>query len=169
MVATMREICRKTKNEELKGILIGMCFLAFLVAVWSALLGYGRLRKVNREMWTEETESLGAWIAANTPKKAVFVGCPTEFNAVSVIAGKVLYCSTSEVEWRLGYWTDERSEEVRRLLANLDLAEIAPKVKYIVNVKGHCPELNIAKYQGNAWEVVFRSGNYTVVKRKSDQ
>jgi hypothetical protein len=95
-----------------------------------------------------EDEPAGTWIAVNTPRKAVLAGCQGHFNAVSTVAGKVLYHSAAKLEWRLGYRTGQRAEEVRRLLKTLDDPAIAPKVRYIVNVRGACPELSVAGYQG---------------------
>jgi hypothetical protein len=166
MVLVIQKVCRKAKNEELKGVLIGLSILAFAVSVWSALLGYGRLWNQSKELWSGETEAVGAWIAANTPRKAVFISCPSGFSPVSTVAGKVLYRHTDRVEWQLGYSVGQRAEEIRKLIANLENPEIAPKVTYILIEKGKCPELIPRDYQGTAWETVFRSDNFSIMARK---
>jgi hypothetical protein len=168
MLLAMQGLVRRTKSEELKGVLIGVCFLSSLAAVWSALLGYGRLRSTRREMWSEEAEAVGAWIAANTPKKTAFAACPSDYNTVSALAGKVLYHSTARMQWHLGYATGHRAEEVARLLRALDAGNVAPKVRYIVQSKGGCPEVAVNNYVGNAWVVVYQSGNYSIYARKGE-
>jgi hypothetical protein len=165
-IMALRGLVEKAKGADWKGVVIGACSLVYAVAVASALLGLVRLARRSSEMWTEETQVVGDWIAAHTPKKAIFVGCPHDFNAVTTIAGKVLYHQTEKWDWVNGYVTGDKAGHVKRLLRDPDDQGIPERIGFIVSSK-KCREWQLKGYTGSQWEAMYEYGNYTVWARKA--
>jgi hypothetical protein len=162
---TLRGFVRIARGEELQGVIIGFGILVFGAAIASGALGFVRLMNRRQVLWTEEDERMAAWLAANTPKKAAFVGCSGGHNPVSVLAGKVLYWHSQRAAWLAGFRVEERQAHIAQLLANPGNAELHRKIRYVVHWKDQCPEMRFNTSEPEGWGIAFKEGNYTVFRR----
>lgn len=161
-IIIMIKIVKLTQNQEFQGMLAGIAFLIFLSAIASSILGYVRLRNKNKVMWSKETEEVANWIAANTPKKAVFIDCINDFNPV-IMAGKVAYFHSERLVWMYGFKEGQYDNDIKQLIKNPS-SDIAPKIKYAIINKINCASRSINNWEDH-WTKVFQSGNTTVIQR----
>ena len=85
-VASLSRVISLTSNEEVRGVLTGFVVLVVAGVTGSSIIGLARQFNYRQPLCTSEMTDTALWIAANTPRKAVFVGCP---EIVETLAGKV--------------------------------------------------------------------------------
>jgi hypothetical protein len=162
---TMKGMARRVRNEELRGVIAGLCAFAWAASIGSALLGFVRLRPQSKEMWTNKMEAVGTWIAGHTPKKAVFIACGGDYKVVTTGAGKILYHQSNRLNWATRYRTHRRKEEVMMLLGRPDNESVLLRIGWIVNQSG-CKEITFSGSGGEGWEAACDAGNDTIWQSK---
>jgi hypothetical protein len=137
---------------------------AWAASIGSALLGFVRLRPQSKEIWTNEMEAVGIWIAGHTPKKAVFIACRGDYKVVRTVAGKMLYHQSNRLNWATRYRTHRRKEEVMMLLATPDKDSVLPRIGWIVNQNGR-KEMTFSGSGEEGWEAACDDGNDPIWQR----
>ncbi|EAY22772.1 hypothetical protein TVAG_477010 [Trichomonas vaginalis G3] len=163
-VDVMKYISDLPKEEESKGVLIGIFIFVYLASIGSGLLGFKRLIGSKKEMYGSDSEKAAEWIVQNTPKKALF-GCEeNDFNVVSSLSGKVLYSGNDRLNYLAGFVDIGMRKESRQLLSNPESTEFAAKMEYAVNVGGFSQPWYINDGIGN-WTLEKEIGQYHIFKR----
>lgn len=85
-VAVLARVSAVPRADEAKGVLVGISVIVVGMVVASAGLGLVNQWKRRTFVVSHGMEEAAAWICDNTPRKAIFSGCPL---IVSVFAGKV--------------------------------------------------------------------------------
>jgi hypothetical protein len=165
-VVTLRRFAEAPATEEGKGVATAWASILFFCAVAAAILGFVRLRGMQRELWTSEMEEVGIWIGQNTPRKAVFVGPTDDYNVVATIAGKQMALASDRLVWLYSLKLEDKiKDNVRAVLDEPGTKDLLPSVRYVVNDGGKAERFQVRE-PATGWKMVHQAGTIKVFERK---
>jgi hypothetical protein len=157
-VATLVRFAQFPSTEQGKGVAAAWATVAFVCAVASAMIGFVRLRGRTAELWSDDFERIGAWIAQNLPIKSIFIGVDREFNPVSTIAGRRAAALPDMILTEVGMHSlANEKKDAYRLLTKTN-PDILPKVRYLL-LDG------TKQMHGKNWTLRHQEGSYRVFER----
>ena len=165
-VATFEQLVAMIRSEQGKGVITGMGIVLVVCSTASGMLGFVRLRKRHSKAITSDMETAAAWIAGNTPRKAVFISSAADYDIVVQLAGKVSYLHHPWFATRYGFQFGgvDRNKEIESFINESD-SNILPKVKYVVNTAGQSPERHLVHWGRGNWSKVYASPTVTIFQR----
>lgn len=162
---TVSKLSKMPKSEEVQGVLIGLFGFLYLCCIWSAALGYYRLRNRKTQAWDDEMMKVANWISQNTPTKAAFISSLTDFDIVAVLAGKVSCIHNPKVAWIDGFQPVQKEEDISLILEGSTSPKLLPKVKYVLSYKNERRRHFEQSKTGN-WTKIYSTDNYILYQRK---
>lgn len=159
---TFVSITKLTKNEEIKGIIIGFLILLYISSIGSSILGYYRLRNSTKYVFTEEQYQIAKKISSLTPKKSVFISSNENYDVISTLTGKQSYLQNSYLTYINDFKIDQREQEITSLLSHSSTTTILPKVKYILNQNDISPSRQLLNYSEEYWNVTYQNPTKSV-------
>jgi hypothetical protein len=163
--STIRKLEEKFKSEEVKGLVIGLGALVYVLSIASGLLGVRNLHDKRFEAWTPDMEALAKWIAGNTPKNAVFITSSQPFDPVVQLAGKVSFYHAPRVVWSCGFVIAEPQREIRELIEDAGSTTHLRQVQYAVNWANKSTDRHLVRRGNGNWSKVYNTDTFVVFQR----
>lgn len=165
-IYTVSKFSKMPKSEEAQGVLIGLFGFLYLCSIWSSVLGYYRLRNRKIQAWNDEMMTMANWISENTPIKAVFISSTTDFDIVSVLAGKVSCIHNQRLAWIEGFNPIQKEEQISSLLHGSNSQLLLPKVKYVLRYNND-NNRRFDQLKEENWTKIYSTENFILYQRKS--
>jgi hypothetical protein len=110
-------------------------------------------------------EKLANWIAANTPRKAVFISSSETFDPIVALAGKQSFYQNARSAWEYGYNLDDREAQIHNLLENGDSRDILPKVTHVLNWEEHSVKRHLIRWGNGNWTKIYNLDGFVLFQR----
>jgi hypothetical protein len=153
------------ESEESKGFVIGLGVVIFFVSIFSGILGVRSLRNSISEEWNPQIEKVANWIAANTPRKAVFISTSERFDPIVELAGKQSFFQNAQAAWEFGYNLEDRETQIHHFLENGDSTALLPKVTHVLNWEKHSVHRHLIRWGDGNWTKIYNSDGFVLFQK----
>jgi hypothetical protein len=162
-LAALHRFGRRFDSDEIGGLVNAVMLFLVLVMSLSSLAGLWARLGQKFAAWNGDAVALGRWIAANTPREAVFANDKqAKWNPAVFLAGRLLFIAPQSALHSVVFRVGDRAAQLQTFLAGTGPV---PPVDYFVAERGSAFAAALAPMVGKVVEAVYENDGYQVFAR----